>query len=183
MEPVTSVGLFESAARLRSFYDDFFREYVLCSAMARREGIPLRFTFDDETRGVTPRHCPGKFCLTPTGKISVCHLVSSPREGRFSDCVYGEVTDDGQVRIGDGRFGRFYDRNVCSYTHCRDCFAKWDCGGECMTRRDTYPADYLDEVCRFNRRFVRYRLLKAIGDTLEQEQGLTLEQYVRNEME
>ena len=183
MEPVTGAGLFESAARLRSFYDDFFQTYARCSAMARRKGIPLRFTFDDEIRGVTPRHCLGKFCLTPTGKISVCHLVSSPQEARFADCVYGEVTDEGQVRIDDERFGRLYDRNVCSYAQCLDCFAKWDCGGECMTRRDTYPADYLDEVCRFNRRFVRYRLLQTIGNTLEQEQGLTLEQYVRNEME
>lgn len=181
MEPVTSAALFESAAHLRAFYNAFFDAYVRCSAIARREGITLRFTFDDGSRGITPRHCPGKLCLTPMGKISVCHLVSSPREEHFAECVYGEVTDEGQVWIDEKRFERLYDRNVCAYTACRDCFAKWDCGGECMTRRDNYPPDYLEEVCRFNRRFVRYRLLKAIEDTLKQEQGLTLKQYVENE--
>lgn len=161
MEPVTAAGLFKSAGELRRFYDIFFISYMEASEKAKKAALNLRFTFDDALRGVTKRHCPGKFALTPSGKISVCHLVSSPMEGRFSDCIYGEVSDKG-VNIDLLRFDELYHRNVFSYQECNDCIAKWSCGGECMTRRATYPRKYLEEVCRFNRRIVETLIVRTV---------------------
>lgn len=177
MEPVTSVDLFGNAEQLGTFYSKYFDSYVKCTGLARKMRQNLRFTFDDAMRGITPRHCPGKFCITPTGKISVCHLVSSPKEERFSDCVYGEVTDTG-VAVDKDKFKYLYDRNVAAYDRCHDCFAKWDCGGECMTRNDIYPEPYLTEVCKFNKRFIRHTLLEKVAETVYNECGMTLEDYV-----
>ncbi len=177
MEPVTSVDLFDDAQQLREFYDKYFESYIKCSKMAKDRHLNLRFTFDDAMRGITPRHCPGKFCVTPTGKISVCHLVSSPKEERFSDCIYGEVNSGG-VSIDRKKFNSLYDINVGTYDRCRDCFAKWDCGGECMTRNAIYPEQYLAEVCRFNKMFIRHALLNKVAEAISEEYNMTLEEYV-----
>lgn len=176
MEPVTGADLFATADELRAFYDTFFNEYVQCRRMAGLNGVPLRFTYDDEYRDSTVRHCPGKFCITPTGAISVCHLVSSPKEQRFCDCTYGTVDTDG-VNIDTEKFARLYGRNVLSYSECKDCFAKWSCGGECLTRRSTYTDAYMDQVCRFNRRILLHLLMEEIKKSLQEEYGQTLEEF------
>ena len=135
---------------MREFYDTFQTEYFQAKNIARNHGLNLRFTFDDAHRGITIRHCPGKLAITPSGKITVCHLVSSPHEPRFDECTYGMIADKGIV-FDKAKFGELYDRNLFTYPECADCVAKWQCGGECLTRRSTYPVEYMAEVCRFNR--------------------------------
>lgn len=172
MEPVTSSELFASASEVRKFYADFFINYITAKSI-----LPsLRFTFDDALRGLTIRHCPGKFCVTPTGHISGCHLCTSPKEGRWDRCVYGQITDKG-VEIDREKFARLYSVNVLSYPECRDCFAKFSCGGECMARRDTYPPEYIAEICNFNRRFVKHLLIGRIGDEVYEQTGKPLKEY------
>lgn len=179
VEPVTGVSMFESADDLRRFYDDFYNEYIAAKRIAESSELNLRFTFDDALRGTSIRHCPGKFCLTPQGDISICHLASSPKEDRYFDCIYGHVEDDCTIHINTRKFNNLYSRNLFSYERCKDCFAKWSCGGECMTRNDTYPADYMEEVCRFNRRFIKHLLLERIAQSVREEYGISLEKYVK----
>ena len=163
VEPVTGTGLFGSPKDMRIFYDTFLNEYFRAKDIAVSHGLKMRFTFDDSLRGVTSRHCPGKFTLTPSGHISVCHLVSSLREDRFGECTYGIVAD-GKLTIDDDKFDRLYAHNVFEYQECADCIAKWSCGGECLTRRSTYPPEYMAEVCRFNRKVVRRLLKEEVKD-------------------
>lgn len=179
VEPVTGASAFGSAEALRRFYEDFYDGYTAAKRIAEGCGLTLRFTFDDALRGVSVRHCPGKFCLTPQGDISICHLVSSPAESRYDDCIYGRVKDDGSVEVDIEKFRVLYGKNIFSREQCRDCFAKWSCGGECMTRNETYPAEYMEEVCRFNRRFVKHLLLERLARCVKDETGMSLEEYVR----
>lgn len=158
VEPATGTDLFGTPEAMRSFYDAFLANYFKAKDIARRRGVALRFTFDDSLRGITTRHCPGKFALTPSGRISACHLVSSPVEPRFAECTYGRVADV-KVDIDRRRFDELYSRNVGAYPECADCVAKWICGGECFTRRSTYAPEFMAEVCRFNRAVVE-RLIK-----------------------
>lgn len=48
-----------------------------------------------------------------------------------------------------------------------------------MTRNDTYPSDYMEEVCRFNRKFVKHLLIERVRQNVEEEFNLSLEEYVR----
>lgn len=163
VEPATGIALFGSTEKMRRFYDTFIKEYFRAKKTAVRHGLNLRFTFDDSLRGITKRHCPGKFALTPSGHFSVCHLVSSQKEDRFSDCTYG-VIEGNNVIIDLEKYNRLYDVNLFSYTECEDCIAKWSCGGECFTRRSTYPPEYMEEVCRFNRKVMERLLKEAVKD-------------------
>ena len=180
MEPVTSVELFKTADALAAFYDTFYNEYLKAKQIAKTYSLPLRFTFDDSLRETTIRHCPGKFCITPQGTISICHLVSSPKESRYDHCIYGHIDETG-VKIDYKRFKELYSVNLFSYERCQDCFAKFSCGGECMTRNTIYPASYMEQVCKFNRRFILHLLLERLEENVKQEYGLTLAEYVRAE--
>lgn len=163
MEPATGTDIYDSPEAMRNFYEVFIQEYFKAKAIALNHGLNLRFTFDDSLRGITTRHCPGKFALTPNGMISVCHLVSSPLEARFNDCIYGQVSDHG-VEIDMGKFRKLFDHNVFAYDECRDCIAKWNCGGECFTRRSTYAPEYMEEVCRFNKNVIEKLLREEVKD-------------------
>ena len=77
------------------------------------------------------------------------------------------------------KFKALRDINVYAYERCSDCFAKWICGGECMARNDAYPEEYMKEVCRFNRRFVKHVLIEELRRTVFEETGLSLEEYVK----
>lgn len=158
VEPATGIDIYGSPSAMREFYNTFIREYFKAKALAVSCGLNLRFTFDDSLRGITTRHCPGKLALTPTGDLSACHLVSSPKEIRYDDCIYGKITANG-VEIDTEKFQKLYDYNVFAYDECKDCISKWSCGGECFTRRSTYPPEYMAEVCRFNQAVIE-RLLR-----------------------
>ena len=93
--------------------------------------------------------------------------------------MYGRIEEDGGLFIDTDKFSRLYGKNVFAYNRCRDCFAKWSCGGECMTRNDTYPPDYMEEVCGFNRRFVKHLLIERVRKNVEEEYNMSLEEYVR----
>ncbi|MBO7189930.1 MAG: radical SAM protein [Alistipes sp.] len=178
MEPVTSVDLFASRDKLGDFYNQFYINYLRSKEIAKHRNVPLRFTYDDALRDITIRHCPGKFCITPQGTISACHLVSSPMEERYAECIYGEIAD-GEVKIDKERFDKLYSINLFHYDRCHDCFAKFSCGGECMTRNAIYPAEFMDEVCKFNRRFILHQLVERIEESIQETCGLTLEEYVK----
>lgn len=178
MEPVTSVDLFASAEELGDFYNQFYINYLKSKEIAKHRNVTLRFTYDDALRDITIRHCPGKFCITPQGTISACHLVSSPKEDRYAECIYGEITDK-EVKIDKEKFNKLYSINLFHYKRCRDCFAKFSCGGECMTRNAIYPAEFMDEVCKFNRQFILHQLIERIEDSIQEAYGLTLEEYVK----
>lgn len=179
MEPVTGKECFSSREALREFYDQFYKGYLAAKKVARERGIRLHFTFDDALSDTTVRHCPGKFTLTPQGTFSVCHLASSPQEERYDKCIYGEVAEDGKIWIDKQRFEQLFHINLFSYEMCEDCFARWSCGGECMMRRDTYPSEYMEEVCRFNKRFIRHLLVERLERSVQEERNQSLKEYVR----
>ena len=177
LEPVTSMDLFQNDNDIKNFYDSFFKNYLEARNLADQLHVPLRFTFDDAFRGSLIRHCPGKFCLTPQGSVSICHLASSPKESRYKRCTYGQIKD-GRVIIDKHKRQELLDINIFSRPSCKDCFAKWCCGGECLARQDMYPSSYMDVVCDFNRRFIKHLLIKRIEQQIFESEGVSLNEYV-----
>ena len=174
MEPVTSKDLFPSSLDLRHFYDTFIEEYAKAKQYAVESGLHLRFEMDEALNSTVIRHCPGKFCLTAEGTVSACHLATSPKESRYTKCVYGKVNEEGIVMIDEAKFQQLFEENMLAKHRCDKCFARWNCGGECMARNDTYPQDYMNEVCRFNRQWLMRLLRERLENDTREEYGLTL---------
>lgn len=164
MEPVTGTELFESPSEMASFYETFDKKFAVAAKIARQFNIDLNTSTKNITEHFVERYCPGKLCLTPNGTFTICHCASSPLEERYDKCNYGFIDEKGGIHFDLDKFGKLISINHSYYEECADCFAKVHCGGECMTRRDTYPEDYMKVVCNRTRRLVLSELLAQLNN-------------------
>lgn len=164
MEPVTGAELYGTPENLSQFYDEFDFNFKQAYTVAKSYGIQLNTSIQNITDHFVNRYCPGKFCLTPNGTFTICHCASSPHEERYEKCTYGYIDNDGNINFDIEKLNLLLSINHNSYPECRDCFAKVHCGGECMTRRDTYPPEFMAEVCNHTRKNVLSETIKQLHD-------------------
>lgn len=164
MEPVTGPELFESQSAMASFYEIFDEKFIIAEEIAHQCGIVLNTSTKNITEHFVERYCPGKLCLTPNGTFTICHCASSPLEERYDKCKYGFIDEKGGIHFDLDKFSELISINHSYYEECADCFAKVHCGGECMTRRDTYPKEYMNVVCERTRRLVLGELLAELNN-------------------
>lgn len=164
MEPVTGSDIYETPENLACFYDRFDKNFMEAYSHASAHGISLHTSIQGITDNYVKRYCPGKLCLTPMGTFTICHCASSPLEDRYERCRYGYIDEGGTVHFDYDKFGSLIGQNSALYEECSDCFAKEHCGGECLTRRDSYPKSFMDEVCKHTRKNVFLELKKAFTE-------------------
>lgn len=164
MEPVTGSEIYETPENLAEFYDCFDKNFMEACSHASAHGISLQTSIQGVTDNYVKRYCPGKLCLTPMGTFTICHCASSPQEDRFERCRYGRIDEDGSVHFDNKKFQSLIATNCTLYDECKDCFARVHCGGECLTRRDSYPKAFMDEVCKHTRKNVFLELKKALTE-------------------
>lgn len=164
MEPVTGTELYVTPENLSHFYNEFDFNFKQAYAIAKSHEIQLNTSTLNMTEHFVNRYCPGKFCLTPNGTFTICHCASSPLEERYEKCVYGFIDNDGNVKFDLKKFNSLLSINHDYYSECQDCFAKVHCGGECMTRRDTYAPEFMVEVCNHTRKRVLSEIINLLQD-------------------
>lgn len=164
MEPVTGAELYGTPEKLSQFYDEFDFNFKQAYAVAKLYGIQLNTSMQNITDHFVNRYCPGKLCLTPNGTFTICHCASSPLEERYEKCTYGHIDNDGNINFDIEKLNFLLSVNHDNYSECRDCFAQVHCGGECMTRRDTYPPEFMAEVCNHTRKNVLSEIIKQLHD-------------------
>lgn len=162
MEPVTGIEQYGTPENLSQFYNDFDYNFKQAYTIAKSHGIQLNTSIQNITDNFVLRYCPGKLCLTPNGTFTICHCASSPLEERYEKCTYGYIDNDGNINFDIEKFNFLLSVNCNNYSECRDCFAKVHCGGECMTRRDTYPPEFMTEVCNHIRKNVFSEIIKQL---------------------
>jgi radical SAM protein with 4Fe4S-binding SPASM domain len=161
LEPVTDYTVFSSPAVMRTFYKTFTKNYIDIKEIYNDTRTEIWCTLEELSNVPRLRYCPGKLCLTAEGTFTICHCASSPQEERYEKCKYGVVDENG-VSFDMDKFRQLIDINSLNKEKCRNCFAKWNCGGECMTRQDQYPEEYMDEVCHFNRQWLLMQLTNKL---------------------
>lgn len=166
-EPVTDASMFASAMELKEFYQTFDRCFNEATKVAVNKGMRLTCSMQGISEKRVNRYCPGKLCLTPMSTFTVCHCTSSPREERYEDCNYGEVNATGSITFDRSKFTSLIARNASSNPRCNDCFARFNCGGGCMTRSHQYPESYLDVVCNHTRQWLLKELLTTLCESSE----------------
>lgn len=152
----------------RTFYENFSYGFIKAKQLAEGYGIALTTTVLRNMDVTVDRYCPGELSLTANGAISICPCISSPKETNFDRYVYGRVNDRNEVIIDKRYLSELLAVRVDSQPWCKDCFAKFNCGGGCMNvtvnNGNGPDADY----CRFMRNFLKYtlcsRLIESYGE-------------------
>jgi sulfatase maturation enzyme AslB (radical SAM superfamily) len=97
-DPAMDSVSFSSVGKLNSFYKKFIVHFFEARAICHKNGMTLDCNVIRKFEGLFFRYCQGKLCLTPEGKISVCHSISSSHEQGYSRVIYGEVRN-GTIEI------------------------------------------------------------------------------------
>lgn len=161
-EPVVAMDLFETKNDLHDFYNMFVTNFNQAAELGAESGIDLTCRILKSLDSCTDRGCEGRFNLCPNGDITICYCTASEKDPNFENRLFGKVNETGVI-FDLEKFARISRENVYTAEKCNYCFAKFNCAGGCMLPNDRYSEPYLDELCRFNREFLRRELIKRAG--------------------
>ena len=150
---------------------DFIATFRTCRALAACHGIPVVYS---GARTGSPAHsfCQASapsFTVTTSGRVTACYEVADgddPRAGTFVFGAYERAA--GAFAVDAGRIRELRRLTVDSIPHCRRCFAKYNCAGDCPAKR-LYPGS--DEPmayrCQINRRLTQDQLEETLLGTTD----------------
>lgn len=136
-EPVFLVGRALASGVAPVDPAEFVAQFRRARPRVRALGKELRYS------GARPGTLTSAFCqgagnsvaVTPDGSVTSCWEVTDPGDARASLFHYGafdEVT--GHLVIDAERLARLQRLTVDHKPHCRDCFCKWHCAGDCPAK-------------------------------------------------
>lgn len=181
-DTVLAPSLFDSPEDLKRYYDTFLDEYWKAKEKGVKMGIAVESVAVEMISMVRDRTCEGKIVLTPMGTISSCARVSSPLEEIYEDYIYGEVQEEG-LTFDQQRFENIISQNnIYSQPMCRECFAKWNCGGGCRLFHHSFNRDYEMVRCDFVRKALKLQLLKILSSNLKKTSGVDLNDFISDKI-
>lgn len=137
-----------------------------CLTIAARKGIPLTYS-GASLHGLRNSFCGAardNFAVTPDGYLTTCFEVTSRSDPRSETFFIGRLERDGRVQVDPDRRSRLRSLTVDAIPYCRDCFAKWHCAGDCLTKlgHHDYHGARGHHRCTINRRLLREQILARL---------------------
>lgn len=178
MEYVADAEILNTPEKIKEFYRNYLNNFMEAHDYAEEHGLYLDCSAYRNFDLLIERFCPGDNVLTPEGELSICSRISSPDDPGYSNSIYGRVNADGTVDIDYDKFNYLVGLDVYHYPQCKDCYAKWHCGGGCMAQKHIYNEAILNEFCEFTRNFTKRKLLSNLEKEYKKKHGLTLQELV-----
>lgn len=176
-DPAMDSVSFSSGDKLDDFYGKFIKYFFDAKAICHKNRITLDCNIIRKFENLFPRYCQGKLCLTPEGKISVCHSISSPKEAGYDSVIYGEIKD-GTVIFDTDKFKSLIDRKNFLLPECYSCIAKWHCGGGCLMYKYNYNEEQFKSVCLFTQNIIKELILIRLDSQYRENMNVSLKDYV-----
>lgn len=177
---VLAPSLFDTPADLEKYYDTFIDEYYKAKELARGYGITLESIAVETLSMIRDRTCEGKIVLTPVGTVSSCARISSPKEELYDEYTYGEVKE-GRLTFDEEKFRSILNTsNIYTQEMCRECYARWNCGGGCRLFHHSFRPEFEEIRCNFVRKALKRELINVLSDKFRQTTGRELDQYVKS---
>lgn len=170
-DTVLAPALFPTPQDLETYYDNFINGFYAAKALGEKYDILVQSIAVEMLQMVRDRTCQGKIVLTPSGSISSCARVSSPKEALYNEHIYGEAKD-GQLLLDEKRFTSIMDEcNIYSQEICHNCFAKWNCGGGCRLFNQSFSEPFQQVRCNFVRKAVKKQALIILSERYSSATG------------
>ncbi|RQV96844.1 radical SAM protein [bacterium] len=127
--------------------ETFFRRFVdeYHHAVSRGYELGIRIAYSG-CRGshYTPNFCNVtgpelNFFVSTKGIVSSCYEIIDPETPKGKFTVYGRYDRiKGKFVFDNRRLNTLRTFDVSKMKHCKDCFAKWNCSGDCFARSDIH---------------------------------------------
>jgi uncharacterized protein len=132
IEPVYLLGRGGAAASAES--DEFIAAYRAAGERAAAHGRTVRFS--GARAGTLTNHFCGasrdNFCLSTEGNVTSCFEAFGEDDPQAGVFFYGRPAADGAgYEFDQTALDHLRAQAVEKRAHCRGCFARWSCGGDC----------------------------------------------------
>lgn len=170
-DTVLAPALFPTPQDLETYYDNFINGFYAAKALGAKYDILVQSIAVEMLQMVRDRTCQGKIVLTPSGSISSCARVSSPKETLYNEHIYGEIKD-GKLLMDEQRFSYIMSEcNIYSQEICHNCYAKWNCGGGCRLFNQSFSEPFQQVRCNFVRKAVKEQALITLSERYSNATG------------
>lgn len=151
----------------RELVDDFFSRYF----ESFQNGVKKAGEYDITLRSSSShllnyskreKFCYNLLCLTPSGTLTMCPDISSPKEKDYKDSLIGEIKD-GSVLFDQQAFERISQGSIHTIDKCKSCYARWNCGSGCPSSRRVYKTDIFDAICDYYRKMLTNSLMEQLA--------------------
>jgi uncharacterized protein len=168
IEPAYQIGRYadQPSAETEAFLVAF-RE-----SQRRAKKYGKQITYSGARVGVLTNHfCAASqdsFALLPDGVVSSCFEACSHSNPYASVFLYGQPDETEGYRFDMERLGVLRRQGVQRREHCRECFAKWTCAGDCF-HKAVVINDGVKEFagagrCHINRELTKDQILDRIAE-------------------
>ncbi len=124
-----------------AFYQGFLDAYQKAVTRGGELGISVTYS------GCRATHFSTNFCgstgpdpnffVSTSGIVSSCFEIIDPTSAKGQFTVYGRYDPGARRFVFDHeKLEQLWRFGVDSIAHCKDCFARWNCSGDCFARSD-----------------------------------------------
>lgn len=173
IEPLFVCGRCETSGCKPPVDDHFIEEMIRAFELGDRNKVSVQYSGNRITL-LLSRFCGAQgsnFFITSRGDVTSCLEVSSKNDPRADYFIYGSYDP---VKRGFNfdyeKLKRLTSSQVQSFESCRDCFAKWHCGGDCLAKTPDFSKVSVQRNsyrCKINKALTRDSLIKAMNHQLE----------------
>ena len=165
-EPLFYCGRCKTNNSLSPDMEKFLLNFKKCDLKAKRYGVAFMYS-GCRIESLTSTFCGAtrdNFSVTPDGFITTCYEVTTRDDPKSEIMFIGKMKDDGSLEIDEGKRKFLHSMSVNNLEYCRDCFAKWHCGGECIAKlgHTDYFGPRGHDRCQLNRKLVLSRLVNLV---------------------
>lgn len=173
-EPMCGVGRAnERDEEAQSILPDFVEGFRAAQAEGVRVGAEVSYS-TPRVDTVRTSFCGAygtnlNFCVSTEGLVSSCYEVLESQDPRAELFIYGRYDKRRRdFALDRPRMQRLIELDVTTMSRCQDCFLKWNCGGDCISKSSLNGIDNVNghealERCGPNRQIAKDVLLKKVA--------------------
>jgi uncharacterized protein len=168
VEPAYQIGRYADKPSAET--EEFLSAFREAQQRAKKYG--KRITYSGARTGTPTSHfCAASqdsFALLPDGVVSACFEACSHSNPCASLFFYGRQDEAGGYRFDMEKLD-FLRRQAVQYKeHCNECFAKWNCAGDCFHKAVAVNGGATEFAgtgrCHINRELTKDLILERIAD-------------------
>ena len=169
LEPLTVCGRAYTSQSVPPEPDEYIQGYKEAYARAKKHGLDILYS-GVRIDGIGSIFCGAagrNFAVTPTGHSTFCHRVSDAADPAAEHYFYGKYNEtEGTFVFDREKIARMKSISCEKSSACKDCFAKWNCGGGCYSANFSETGKLmLDEKtdrCSMTRELTKFRIIERM---------------------
>jgi uncharacterized protein len=168
LEPVWLCGRCLTTGETAPPDEDFIHHFVRATEKAEEAGIRLEYS-GLRLDSLISRFCAATgdgFNVLPDGRVTSCYEITEADDPKAAFFHYWRYDAESRGFVFDKeRIRRLQSYSVEHLDYCRDCFCKWHCAGDCLSKVFDCSSAFTHQGsprCELNRRLTLLQLEKLI---------------------